>query len=193
MRKYFISIFIAAPIFHACKSGPGENEAQKQNGKKDFFPVAGYIQSEINYVDSLPLGIVKYSTHDDRTDSSYIQAAAFDLLAKDFICEELRPDIFENEFSETSFIDETTQSTTLTYSTKNDKLGLYRVDVLATAGEGSNIVSSIYLEKAIHKNDTLIIKKLLWKTKKSFQIVTSKQFANKSHDVEQLKVVWDPE
>jgi hypothetical protein len=45
----------------------------------------------------------------------------------------------------------------------------------------------------MQKNDTLIIKKLLWRTKKSFQIVTSKQFSAKSPEIEQIKVVWDPE
>lgn len=193
MRKIFVFIAMAAFLLHACQSGRGKNETPKQTGKKNFFPVADYIRSEINYVDSLPLGIVKYSINNNRTDTSYIQAAAFDQLAKEFMCEELKPDVFENEFTETSFIDQTTQSTTLTYSTKNDKLQLYRVDVIATAGEGSNNVSSIYLEKAFKKDDTLIIKKLLWKTRKSFQIVTSKQFSNKSHEPEQLKVVWDPE
>jgi hypothetical protein len=191
--KYFVFIFIAVSLSIGCKSDPKKNQTQKQTGNKNFFPVADYIASEISYVDSLPLGIMKYSTHDNKTDSSYIQAAEFNELAKDFNCEELRPVIFENEFSETSFIDETTQSTTLTYSTKNDKLELYRVDVIATAGEGSNKVSSIYLEKAIHTRDTVIIKKLLWRTKKSFQIVTSKHFASNGYAIEQLRVVWDPE
>jgi hypothetical protein len=191
--KYFIFIFIAVSLSIGCKSDAKKTQAQKQSVNKNFFPVADYIASEINYVDSLPLGIVKYSIHGTRTDSSYIQTAEFNQLAEDFKCEELRPAIFENEFSETSFIDETTESTTFTYSTKNDKLKLYRVDVLATADEGSNKVSSIYLEKAIHSGDTVIIKKLLWRTKKSFQIVTSKRFGSNGYEIEQLKVVWDPE
>jgi hypothetical protein len=191
--KYFVFIFFAVALSVGCKNDAKKTQAQKQSANKNFFPVADYIASEIHYVDSLPLGIVKYSIHDSRTDSAYIQAAEFDQLAKDFTCAELRPATFEHEFSETSFIDETTESTTFTYSTKNDKLELYRVDVLATAGEGSNKVSSIYLEKAIHSADTVITKKLLWRTKKSFQIVTSKRFGSNGYEIEQLRVVWDPE
>jgi PBP1b-binding outer membrane lipoprotein LpoB len=193
MKKYFACLFIAGLFLNSCSDSSQKNEPQKQTEKKNFFPVADYIQSEINYVDSLPVAIIKYSIHNNATDSSFIHAAEFNQIASDFICDELRPAIFEAEFSESSFIDETTQSTTFTYSTKNDKLGLRRVDVLATTGDGSNKVSSIYLEKTIQKNDTLIIKKLLWKTKKSLQIVTSKQLLNKSPEIEQLKVIWDPE
>jgi PBP1b-binding outer membrane lipoprotein LpoB len=193
MKKYFACLFFTGCFLNSCKNSSQKNEPQNQTEKKNFFPVADYIQSEINYVDSLPVAIIKYSIHNNTTDSSFIHAAEFNQIANDFICDELKPAIFEAEFSETSFIDETTQSTTFTYSTKNNKLELHRVDVLATMGDGSNKVSSVYLEKAMQKNDTLIIKKLLWRTKKSFQIVTSKQFSAKSPEIEQIKVVWDPE
>jgi c-di-AMP phosphodiesterase-like protein len=188
MNKYVALIFIIVCILFACKSNK-----QKQIQKKKFFPVADYIESEINYVDSLPLGIIKYSTHNNRTDTAYIRAAAFNESAKDFISADLQENIFENDFSETSFIDESIQAITFTYAAKNNKLELQRVDVLATAGEGSNKVSSIYLEKSIQKNDTLITEKLLWKTKKGFQIVTIKKFSDKRPEIEQLKVVWNPE
>ncbi len=193
MKKYFAFILIAAAIFYNCKSGDQKKEQPNQKEKKNYLPVADYILSEINYVDSLPVGILKYSIRDNKSDTAYIHAAAFNELAKDFICKDLEPEVFEKEFSESSFIDETTQATTFTYATKNSKLELQRVDVLATAKEGTNRVSSIYLEKSIQKNDTLITKKLLWKTKKNFQVVTIKEFANQRPEIEQLKVVWDQE
>lgn len=193
MKKYFALLLFAAGIFSACRNNRDKNETSLQHEGKNFFPVADYISSEINYVDSLPLGIIKYLTWNNRTDTSYIHAAAFNELADDFVCEDLKPVIFENEFSESSFIDQSTQATTFTYSTKNNKLELQRVDVLATTGEVANKVSSIYLEKSIRKNDTLITKKLLWKTGKSFQIVTIKQFSDKKPEIEQLRVVWDLE
>jgi hypothetical protein len=193
MKKYFVFILIVFAEVSACKSGNKKSETANEAGKKNFFPVADYIQSEINYVDSLPLGIIKYSTKNHRTDSAYIQSAEFNEIAKVFFSADLKPSFFKNEFSESSFIDLTTQAATFTYSAKNSKRELRRVDVLATAGEGLNKVSSVYLEKIIHKNDTLIIKKLLWRTRKSFLIVTSKQLSNQIPVVEQLKVVWNPE
>lgn len=193
MKKYFALLLIAAVIFSACGNHRDNNGTPPRDGGKNFFPVADFIRNEINYVDSLPLGIIKYSTRNSRTDTSYIHATAFNELADDFVCEDLKPAIFENEFSESSFIDQSTQATTFTYSTKNTTLELQRVDVLATTGEASNKVSSIYLEKSIKKNDTLITKKLLWKTRKNFQIVTIREFSDKRPEIEQLRVVWDPE
>jgi hypothetical protein len=192
MKKYVAFILIAFVSGSACKNRIKKNEIADVD-KKNFFPVADYIQSEINYVDSLPLGIIKYTIHGNKADSVYIQSAEFNAIAKDFICADLNQNVFESEFSESSFIDQTTQAATFTYSTKNIKLELRRVDVIATVSEGSDKVSSIYLEKTTHKNDTLILKKLLWRTRKSFKIVTSKQFSNQSPVVEQLKVVWNPE
>ncbi|HLK27772.1 MAG TPA: hypothetical protein VKT28_04275 [Puia sp.] len=174
----------------SCKNNTQKNGQEKKDEKKNFFPVNDYLKSEIQYVDSLPVGIKRYSTFGDKTDTAYIQSPEFNLIAKDFVCPELNPDIFEKEFSETSFIDETTHAATFTYATKNNKLELQRVDVLAATGDGLNKVSSVYLEKTIHKNDTLILKKLLWRTRTSFQIVTSTQISNQTPVVKQLKLVW---
>jgi len=90
-------------------------------------------------------------------------------------------------------MDETTHSATFTYATKNSKLELQRVDVLANTIDGANKVSSIYLEKKTHKNDTLIIEKLLWRTRTSFQIATSTQVSIQPPIVKQLKLVWGTE
>ncbi len=190
MKNYFAFVFITSFFILSCKNSKQKNEGGKQSEKKNFFPVANYIESEIHYVDSLPIAITKYIIQDNKTDTSYIQSPEYDQIAQDFICPELKPDVFEKEFSETSFVDQSTQTITFTYSTKNNKLDLQRVDVLANADNGLNKVSSIYLEKAIHKNDTFILKKLLWVTRTSFQIVTSTQVSSQSPVVKELKLVW---
>jgi hypothetical protein len=189
MKKHFIFLLIAA--FCSCKNNTQKTGSQDQ--KKNFFPVNAFIQNEINEVDSLPIAITKYNIQDNKTDTTYIQSPEFNQMAKEFICEDLKPENFEKEFSETSFIDETTHAATFTYSTKNSKLDVQRVDVLATSGDGMNKVSSIYLEKFMHKGDTAITKKLLWRAKTSFQIVTSMQVSDKPATVKQLKLVWGTE
>jgi hypothetical protein len=73
---------------------------------------------------------------------------------------------------------------------------LQRVDVLVGPGNdgpggGPDKVKSIYLEKFFSRGDTLITKKLLWKAKQNFLILTILQLPGKPPDVQQVRVVWD--
>ncbi|HTQ27489.1 MAG TPA: hypothetical protein VMI35_05140, partial [Puia sp.] len=94
-------------------------------------------------------------------------------------------------FTESSFIDQTTQSVTFTYSTADAGHILRRVDVLASPEQGFNKVKSIYMEKTINKGDSIVIKKMYWKAKRSFQIISILEAGNQPAVTSQLKVVWD--
>ena len=191
MKPMTFALILLTTVLLCCKTGKQKDPAEKNAKPANYFPVADYLRSEIHYVDSLPLGITKYTVNNAKTDTFYIQAAEFDRITKDFISNDLEPEVFEKAFSETSFIDASTRSATFTYSPKNsDQTEVTRVDVLTSAGEGTNKVSSIYLEMLLHKNDTTIIKKLLWRTRTSLQIVSSKEVKGQQPVVDQLKLVW---
>ncbi len=183
---------IVCLLLLACCNNKQKTDSTKQEENKNYFPVADFIRGEISYVDSLPLGIIKYIIKNGKTDSSYIKTDEFDRLAQEFLPAELNDSIFRKNFIETSFLDQTTQLLTFTYSTKNALLQLHRVDILATpSATGFDKVRSIYMEKSSGKNDTSIIKKMYWRTKKSFEIITLLQPNNKPLITDQLKVVWD--
>ncbi|MBS1665976.1 MAG: hypothetical protein JST58_01225 [Bacteroidetes bacterium] len=194
MKTYITLIVSIALMSSACKSKEEKKDAETTSqDKKNYLHVRDFLGSEIRYVDSLPLGISKYVTHPTRTDTTYIQAPEFDQFANLFLCPELDQQTFENEYDETSFIDQTTNAASFVYESKNPKLHLRRVDVIASSNGNSNNITSVYLEKEIKKNDTTIIQKLLWKTRKSLQVTTSKQYQKQPPIVEQTKIVWNPE
>ena len=159
--------------------------------KKNFFPVYDYLKSEIAFVDSFPLRIIHYHTDNGKTDSSFTQFPAFNQMAREFLDPALMSPDFENDFSETSFLDQTSQSLTFTYSSKNSRTGLRRVDVLATPGLGFDKVKSIYEEKITLQHDTSIIKKLYWKARRNFQVITITQVGSRPAVASQSRVVWD--
>lgn len=172
----------AAPV-----SAPSADSTQKI-----FFPVVDFLQSEIGYLDSTPLAIKRYIIQNNRTDSSFINLPAFHQVAGEFISPELATGRFEKEYSEKSFIDQTTQTATFTYSTQNKALSVQRVDVLTSTGSArSEQVKSIYLEKFFSSGDTLITKKMLWKARQNLLIVTTRQLPGKTPDVQQVRVIWD--
>jgi hypothetical protein len=159
--------------------------------RKDFFPVADYIRTEISTVDSTPIAILKYAIQNNRTDSAFISSPVFHRMAQEFILPDLDSATFEKNYSQTTFTDENTGVLTFTYSPRDKVRPLRRVDVLVNT-EANNQVKSIYMENATSSGDTFVIKKLLWRAKKSFLIITELQPPGKAAIVRQEKVVWDP-
>ena len=64
---------------------------------KDYFPVNEYLQSEIRFVDSLPIAITKYTTTENGVDSIVIKPEEFHQLAQAFISPVLSKENFEKE------------------------------------------------------------------------------------------------
>ncbi len=171
------------------KSVKNIDTAQKE---KSYFPVVDFIRSEIRYVDSLPIAIIKYSTQNGITDSTIINVDQFHRLAEEFIPAELNKESFEKNFTEMSFFDNTTQFASFLYSTDKKDLQVSRVDVLAKPDDVVyNKVNSIYIEKVIEKPDTSIIRKMYWKAGKNFQINTEIRTADQKIVGNQVKVVWN--
>jgi len=188
-RMTIVSLFVFAL---ACKNGKHADTNQQVNDSTEvFFPVADYLKSEIREVDSLPVAITKYTIQNKHTDSSYIKMEEFHQLAKEFLPDELNIENFQKNFSENSFFDQTTGSSTFTYSTKNDQLELQRVDVIAEPTGGYDKIKSVYMEKVSNLKDTVIVKKLFWVSRKNFQIITERRRGSAEPEVTQIKVLWN--
>lgn len=161
--------------------------------KKQFFPVLDFIKSEIKTVDSLPIGIKKYTTVGGHIDSTYIKPEEFDKLAAEFTSSELEAVNFELKYTETSFFDNSTQASSFVYTPVNNQDSIKRVNVLVRAGSSYDKVSGVYMEKIILKNDSSIIRKLYWKPGKQFQVNSEIQVPDKSPITTQVRVVWNNE
>jgi hypothetical protein len=170
-----------------------DSPLQADSNKNAFFPVAEYLESEILYVDSVPLALRKYNIGNGRTDSALIQVPEFNKLALQFLPPDLHNGNFEKSFTESSFMDKTTQSVTFSYSTALNDLALRRVDVQTSVSYGSQKVKSIYLETSRHSGDSLILQKMYWRAGRSFQVMTITSMKGKAPMEQQLKVVWGDE
>jgi hypothetical protein len=194
--KYFIyAAVLLLPAMACHQKSPPQDPAGAvpvDSTQKSFFPVADFLNSEIGYLDSTPIAIMQYIIRDNRTDSSFISLPIFHQLAVEFTPPELAAGQFEKKYMEKSFIDQTTRTATFTYSTQDKDLSVQRLDILTTPGDDGNVrVQSVYMERFFTRGDTLVTKKMLWKAKKNFLIVTTLQLPRKAPDVEQLRVVWD--
>jgi len=181
----------AQPATSSKDSLPGSDSSAATN---QFFPVDDYLEAQILSVDSMPTQAYwEYVTHDNRTDSSLITTADFNKLALQFLPPEIRDGGLNKNFTENSFMDKTTQTITFTYTPVNRDLPLQRVDVQTAPGVRDQEVKSIYLERNRTAGDSVILQKLLWRAKHSFQIMNLIRIKGKAPQEEQIRVVWAAE
>jgi hypothetical protein len=158
---------------------------------KNYFPVADFLRSEIRYVDSLPVGIMKYTTQNGKKDSTYIKLEEFHRLAKEFLPAELNDSSFISNYEEASFYDRSTNTSTFFYTAKDKTMPIQRVDVVSMPDDVYDKVTSIYMQKNISAGDSTVIKKLYWKPGRHFQMSSEKHQKGNTPVETQLKVVWD--
>jgi hypothetical protein len=172
-----------------------ENQSSKRVAadtiKKDFLPVLDFLRTEIAWVDSFPAKLVKYTIENGHKDSSIIDVKTFDSLSQEFLSPELEKSVFESNFKESSFMDETSQSLSFTYAAQNIGTSIRRVDVLASPSLGYDRVKSIYIEKQMNNQSGQMLEKMYWKSKSNFQIIRIRENPNQSPLTSQLKVAWD--
>ncbi|HVS98615.1 MAG TPA: hypothetical protein VHE54_19115 [Puia sp.] len=194
--KYLAFLFAGGILFGACGHSE-QSAAPVQQDSADvsnpFFPVTDYLEAEILSVDSTPTALIKYVTHKGRTDSSFISVPEFNSLALQFLPPPIRDSHWERHFTETSFSDKATRSVTFTYSPRDPGSEVQRVDVLTTPGRTAQEVRTIYIEQNRRAGDSVILRKMLWKSKVGFQIVTLTRVKGQQADEQQLKVVWGSE
>ena len=194
--KYLAFLLAGGIVLAACghSAQPAAPAGQDSTDVSNpYFPVTDYLEAEILSVDSTPTALIRYVTHNGRTDSSFISVPEFNTLALQFLPPAIRDSHWEQRFTETSFSDKTTRSVTFTYSPRDPGSQVQRVDVLTTPGRTAQEVRTIYIEQNRRAGDSVILQKMLWKSMIGFQIVTLTRVKGQNADERLVKVVWGSE
>jgi hypothetical protein len=186
-------IVIIAFCLIAIGCGSDKPEAPKSDASppKSYFPISEYVQGQIMTVDSLPVGILKKFTSGKTKDSAFIGHNEFHQLASDFTGQDLTKENLEKNYTEHSFMDESTGFFTFTYQPLKTDAPFQRIDVLVKPGANSDKVRSIYLERSRKINDTVVNERLYWKSDASFSITKEKIYKEQTPIIQQLQVIWD--
>lgn len=187
MNTRLILIIIAAVIsliFYDCQSSSQDNSPTQ-----DFFPIGSFIKSQLRNLDTLPLAVIKYTTIRGITDTMVVEKIAFRKLAEEFMAPDIASPELHNSYTETSFIDATLGTMTLTYKARDRDLIIRRADVLLNREKGD--VQSVYIEKAIENNDSTRIDKILWTTDRNCQVSELVYYKNGPEHVVVTRYVWD--
>jgi hypothetical protein len=168
--------------------------AAKTNSAESYLPVQAFLQEEVRNVESYAAGILRKAKNvRGRKDSAFIQLPQFQDIAEQFMLKELDSAFFRDHFEETSFMDQTTQMLNFIYTAKDSVSPLQKAVVYVRPSETANTMDRLYFETAYNQGDTLIEKRLTWKMRKYFYILTVKQPKSGNAITSMEKLIWDPQ
>lgn len=191
MKKqlFIFLIFLPFVLYNCSNNNTSSDQPKEDTAGKAFYPVGNYIRSQLAYIDSMPLAVIKYTTIHNVTDTSIIEKKDFKQIAAAFVTPDISSPEFKSQYEEHSFIDATLGTMTLTYTAKNDKVPVRKADILLDQEDTE--VKTIYIEKSIPGTDSSIIKKILWIANRNCQITTLVQKEGQPEDIILERYVWD--
>jgi hypothetical protein len=189
-----VVFFIVISIVYSCKENATNNETRptvKSNKEADstsYFQVAAFIQKQIDEVNRTPYFIYKLTVVDAKKDSTAIDNARFNEIAKQFLQPDINDPSLKKYYTESIFFDETTKSFTLSYTTSNKELEVQNVDVLLE--EDGKTVKRILIRKFKSLGDGSAIEQLSWKPNERLQVI-SRLSSPGTESSTQTVVVWN--
>lgn len=160
------------------------------NKDVSFFPIAGNINADLKELDSLPLGVNKYTTINDKTDTSTASKEELTAMAKQMTTPDISSSELKNYYKETVFYDNSSDFLTMSYTTESEKPVVRKIDVLIR--QETSKLRSIYVEKLEHRNDSTINTRMVWTSGKSLQVITLASHQGKETN-STVKYVWGME
>ena len=159
----FISLVIGSV---GCSSAPPKN----------YFPFQSFLETELKNIDSLPIAIFKYHTANGKTDSTIIEKKEFGKIAKGLLFIDLQNENINKHYKELVLEDTDIKNISINYTTQNEAFPIKSIQINTTTG--TTQVRSIYVERTETIDETLIIRKILWKSGKGV-LINSSYYKNK--------------
>jgi hypothetical protein len=161
-----------------------------QAKEEALYPYPQYIQSQIQHLDSVQLGIEMVIYENGvKKDSAFITRQEFKRLATAFMVPDLNEKKWRNEYEETSFRDLSLNTITFTIASKNENLPVQKADILLNPD--TKEVKYVMLKKQEKKDGNFESSNLMWVNNMNFQIVTEKTSADGKELKRIVKVTWD--
>lgn len=172
---------------------PTNTESQSFVDTTAHLPVAAFIRNEISMVETYAGGLLKKTTRGNKKDSTYIQLPEFKQRAEQFLPKDLDSSFFQEKFEQTSLVDETTGMINFIYTPKDSVGTLQKVVVYVKPGATSDNVDRIYMETSSMQGETVVEKKLTWKMRQYFYVLTIQQPKTGTPTTTLEKLIWDPQ
>lgn len=190
MKKNSCLLIFAIFLAASCKSKKTETV------KKDYISVVSLIEKQVAHVDTSLYSIKQITIIDSlHSDTSYIRREDFRQAAKEFLA---IPDLSVKEIAEKykeepTRYDQLLDRVIITYTAIDpDKEEYKSQELLVAPGtlEGDK-VTNVLVTRSFHNRDSSLLKTMLWRMDKSFQITTTTQKPAQSGKTTTVKVDWN--
>jgi hypothetical protein len=186
----FLIPLICVFILSSCNNSPKKIIATTNIDTIHFFSIKDFFLAEIKDVEATPYFIIQIHTKANGSkDSTSFKKEAFANFAQQFIACDVNTSSVKNQYIESAFKDNSTNSITLNYSTLNNELPIQNIDVLLN--EETNKVTRIFIRKSVTNTDYSTTILYSWKANKSCMITTSIVKKNGTKYTEQQFVNWN--
>jgi len=196
IAKRVLGLAFTSIILYACfglischsnkKQQPGKEQTEDNTV---YYPVNDYIRKQIKQVDSIPYYVYRVLVVNGKKDSTTISRPVFDSLTQQFILPELEEGALRKNFTESVYVDESTNSVTLTYTPKDSNTVVQNAMVLLDTT--SQNVKWTFINVLQNKGDSTIIQKMGWKGDESCYLNRSVSYADGKRKDMQLNIVWN--
>ena len=186
-KQLFLLVLLSTLALYNCRNNTSPE--QKDNADGEFYPIGSFIRSQLMYIDSMPLAVIKYTTLDNITDTAILEKSDFKTIAAAFMTPDIGSPELMPQYKETSFIDATLGTVTLTYSAMHIDSGIKKADILLD--QESTSVKNIYIEKILPGTDSSVTKKMLWTANRNCQITTLIRKKGQPEKIIRERYVWD--
>jgi hypothetical protein len=178
-----IAIISSVLLFYSCNNQPEKEKAT-------FIDVAGYLKGQLAFLDTVPLALLKTSLIDTvYTDSMFIQKEKLRAIVNNFLLPQLDKGTFEKSFEETTFMDASINTITLTYNAIDKTLPVQRIDVYVNPE--TEQIKRIYLVRQQQLKDTTLSQQLLWNHNSSCTIISNRQTSKGEETNTTEKITWN--
>ena len=186
MKNINYILLILFIFLTACKE-------KKGSSKEPAISAISIIKGQLNQLDTSFFQIEKFETIDGKTDTTYLKREEVKYLAKDFLS---LPDISQNNYTENyteeRLIDETQNTLSITATANNEKQEIQKQIIIVPLDKfAKGNVQSIYIDRFVQTNDSLLQQKLFWEIDKYFRIGSIIQKGTKPEKIQVLKVTWE--
>lgn len=174
----------------SCKGKPSETSTSEVKDTTQFFQVSQFIEEQVKDVNKTPYYIYKKTIENGKTDSATLTNQQFGELAKHFLEPDINNASLKKEYTETPFFDQTTNTYTLNYTTKNKELEIQNIDILLL--EDAETLKRIFIRKFFnYGSDSSAIEQLSWTPNHRFQVSRMVQKPDQAETSRQTIVVWN--
>lgn len=175
----------------ACNSPARQPEAIPvyNNDSIKFYPVQQFLSTQIRETSATPFYIYQIREQDGKRDSLTVSRQEFLAATAIFTQFSFEDSTIKKYYKESAFNDQSTNSITLDYTTRNTQLPVQSASVLLDPE--TQQVKRVMMEVFESAGDSTITYRLGWKTNESCTIVKLVQKEGSPASAQSAQIVWN--